>query len=189
MRVFAQIVGLVLVLLLLGARTASMVGWEDMRFPFGRERQGATLKPDYDTTNLGLLFPQNDPTEIVYITDQFSHSVKLGHEVRPHLHYFQDEPDHPIFKMDWRVYKNGATPGGFNTITAAAWRHTYTAGVILQKVTFPAWDLSAIDTMSAFFDIKFYRDDNVVGGDVLVKGLDLHILTDSIGSADEFSKL
>jgi len=27
--------------------------WDDLRFPASRIRQGATQKPDFDTTNLG----------------------------------------------------------------------------------------------------------------------------------------
>ena len=57
--------------------------WKDATFPATRLRQGASLKPDFDTTNIGLLFPQNDATEIVYINHQLNHDYKLGSNIRP----------------------------------------------------------------------------------------------------------
>ncbi len=47
--------------------------WTDLRFAGGRDKQGNTQKPDYDYTNLGLLFPQNDATEIAYLIAQAPH--------------------------------------------------------------------------------------------------------------------
>lgn len=44
--------------------------YEDLRMPFTQAKQGATLKPDFDYTNVGLLFPQNDATEIAYFIAQ-----------------------------------------------------------------------------------------------------------------------
>lgn len=37
--------------------------WDDLRFPFTPDKQVANTKPDFDYTNLGLLFPRNDATE------------------------------------------------------------------------------------------------------------------------------
>lgn len=55
-----------------GLDTGQLAGtrWTDESFPATRQRQGATQKPDFDYTNMGLLFPQNDTDEIVYIIDQ-----------------------------------------------------------------------------------------------------------------------
>jgi hypothetical protein len=38
-------------------------------------------------------------------------------------------------------------------------------------------------------DIKLYRDDNVVTGDVLLKEFDIHYQIDGLGSVQEFVKL
>ena len=163
------------------------VVWEDLRFPATRIRQGATQKPDFDTTNMGLLFPQNDVTEIAYIIGLTSHKMKVSSGLFPHIHFVQDSADEPIFKIDYRWYKNGADPtGGFTTITSSTFIFTYTAGTIAQIVTFPEIDGSAIDTIANIIEIKLYRDDNVVTGNVLVKEFDMHYEIDTIGSRTEF---
>ena len=172
-------------LLLVGSATA----WEDLRFPATAIRQGATTKPDFDTTNLGLLFPQNDNAEIAYIIAQLHHSYKLESNIHPHIHYVQDEEEEPVFKIDYRWYKNGADPtGGFTTITANTFIFTYTSGSIMQKISFPTISGSGIDTVSSILDIKLYRDDNVVTGDILVKEFDVHYEIDTFGSKTEFTK-
>lgn len=171
------------------ARNTNELRWEDLRFPSSRIRQGASQKPDFDTTNVGLLFPQNDNTEIAYINAQIPHAYKLESELRPHLHYVQDEAEEPVFKIDYRWYKNGSDPtGSFTTLTASSFAFSYTSGSILQIVSFPAISGSGIDTVSSMLDIKLYRDDNVVSGDVLLKEFDMHYQIDDRGSQDELTK-
>ncbi|MCK5639920.1 MAG: hypothetical protein KAJ19_03955 [Gammaproteobacteria bacterium] len=164
-------------------------GWDDLRFPATLIRQGATTKPDFDTTNLGLLFPQDDPTEIAYIIAQMPHAMKQGTALHPHVHYVQDEVEEPVFKMDYRIYDIGADPTvGFITIEAVYFTETYVNGSIHQLLEFPEISTSAIIGVSAIMDIKLYRDDNVVAGDVLVKEFDFHYQLDSPGSGREDQK-
>ncbi len=164
-------------------------GWEALRFPLTREKQGQAQKPDYDFVSMGLLFPQNDPTEIIYLTTQMSHKWQLESGIRPHMHYVQDEAEEPIWKLDYRWYLNGADPtGGFTTITATTFAYIYTAGSILQIVSWPEIDGTGINTLSSIIDLKVYRDDNIVAGDVLGKEFDIHYIHDSIGSVEEFLK-
>lgn len=163
--------------------------FEDMRFNATRIRQGATAKPDFDTTNLGLLYPQNDDTEIGYISDQMPHAWKIGTSIYPHIHYWQDEAQETVFKLDYRFADNGTDPSGsFTTIAASNFVFTYTSGTILQIIAFPSIDLSAFSGLSLWFDFKLYRDDNIVTGDVLLKGFDFHYEIDRPGSRDEFTK-
>lgn len=163
--------------------------WDDLRFPATRIRQGATQKPDFDTTNLGLIFPQDDDTEIAYIIAQMPHAWKLESALKPHIHYVQDEAQEPVFKIDYRWYKNGEDPtGSFTTITSNHFVFTYSSGSILQIVSFPEIDATGIDTVSSILDIKLYRDDNIVSGDVLVKEFDIHYQIDSDGSRLEYAK-
>lgn len=177
-------------LLRVGTTDGASAGlWDDMRFPATRIRQGATSKPDFDTTNLGLLFPQNDATEIAYITLQWPHRMLLGSDISPHIHFVQDSATVPTFKMDYRWYENGGDPTGiFTTIATTATVFTYTSGSILQIATFPDIAGSSIDSVSSMMDIKLYRDDNDYVGDILVKEFDIHFLSDGIGSPTEFSK-
>lgn len=163
--------------------------WDDLRAPASTIRQGASLKPDYDTTENGLLFPQNDATEIAYIVMQFPHNRKNGSDISPHIHFIQSSSDVPIFKIDYRWYKNGDTvPAIWTTLSTSGVVFTYTSGSILQISSFPDIDGSGIDTVSSILDIKLYRDDNVVTGDVLLKEFDVHYQIDQMGSRQEFIK-
>lgn len=163
---------------------------EDFRVPFTRDKQGQTSLPDFDFTNLGLLFPKNDDSEIVYLINQFPHGWKIGTPIHPHIHYIQDEATIPTFKMDYKLYNNGDTvPATWTTIaTTGTGQFNYVSGSMLQILSFPDIDCSSITGVSAFLDVKFYRDDNVVSGDVLVKEWDFHYLRDSVGSREEYKK-
>jgi hypothetical protein len=169
----------------------SSIVWDDLRFPFTRDKQGQNTLPDFDFTNLGLLFPQNDTSEIVYIIGQFPHTRKNGSNIRPHIHFVQTSASQPVFKMDYRWYKNGEDPTvAFTTVTFNSFAFTYPgSGSILQIVSCPEIDGSLIDSVSSVLDIKIYRDDNVVSGDILTKEFDIHYQIDILGgSRQEFIK-
>jgi len=163
--------------------------WEDLRFPFTTLRQGATTKPDFDATNVGLLFPRNDTGEVVYINAQMPHAYKLETALHPHIHFVQSSATTPVFKMDYRWYKNNGDPTvDFTTLTASDFIYSYTSGDILQMVSFPSIDGSGINDVSSMLDIKIYRDDNNAIGDVLTKEFDIHYEIDRVGSRQEFAK-
>lgn len=163
--------------------------WTDLRFAGGRDKQGQTQKPDYDYTNLGLLFPQNDATEIAYMIAQAPHEMLVGGDFKPHVHFVQSTALQPVFKMDYRWYENDGDPTiGFTTITAVTFAFTWTAGSILQIAAFPAIDGSGITSVSSMMDIKLYRDDNNAIGDVLTKEFDMHYELDGWGSRQEYVK-
>jgi len=164
------------------------VTWDDLRFPATTIRQGATNKPEFDTDDVGLLFPNNDTAEIAYMNVQIPHKWKLESDLEPHIHYIQNVAEDPIFKMDYRWYKNGQPSGEFSTITASGKLFTYTGDTILQIMEFPTISGAGIDTVSSMMDIKLYRDDAAVTGTVLMKEFDIHYMIDSFGSEQEFSK-
>jgi hypothetical protein len=161
--------------------------WEDMRFPATRTKKGSNAKPDFDYTELGDLFPNNDTSEIIYISDQMPHAWTQAGEVRPHLHYVQTGADLPVFKLAYRFYNNGAEVPAFATITSTTGVFTYTSGSMLQILLFPSISMGDLGT-SAWFDMKLWRDDAVVAGDVLVKGFDFHYPQDAFGSRAEYVK-
>lgn len=161
--------------------------WEDMRFPATRTRRGSNDKPDFDFTNIGLLFPQNDAAEKIYISDQMSHMWKQGTLVKPHIHYIQTGAAVPTFKLAQRFYDNGGPVPDFTTITTTTAVFTYTTGTIMQILLFPDIELTDLGT-SAWFDMILYREDNTVTGDVLYKGFDFHYQLDSLGSREEYVK-
>ena len=156
--------------------------WDDLRFPVTASKLGINDKPDTDYTNFGLLFPQNDTTEYIIIIAQLPHSYKLGTSLHPHVHFIQSAATVPVFKISYRWTNNGGTVGNFTTVSIASLRHTYTSGSILQAADFPEIVAPVDVNLSSMLDIKLYREDNVVTGDVLVKEFDLHYQVDSFGS-------
>ena len=163
--------------------------WDDLRFPATRLRRGALQKPDFDFDNIGLLFPQNDPSEIVYINTQLPHKYAFGTDLHPHIHFVQVSSDLPVFKIDYRWYENGGDPSvDFTTIESDGAAFDYTSGSMLQVCSFPMIDGANINSLSSMLDIKLYRDDNVVTGDVLVKEFDIHWQSDAAGSTREYAK-
>ena len=166
--------------------------WDDFAVPLTPGRQGALSKPDYDYTELGLLFPQDDAAEIANMIFQMSHSKLMDSALHFHAHYIQSVTEQPTFKIDYRFYNNGeAVSGGWTTISTAdgdKGLFDWSSGDILQIATFPAIAAPSSETVSANLDVKLYRDDNDVTGDVLAKYIDFHFQVDSFGSSEEYSK-
>lgn len=168
------------------------ITWDDLSVSLTRDKQGQSSKPDYDFTENGLLFPQNDPAEIVYLVIQMKHAKVLGTGLMPHVHYIQDEVPQPTWKIDYRWYNNGAAvPGSWTTISTADGNKgvfDYTSGAIMQIGAFVEVLPPASEDVSSNFDLRLYRDDNDVTGDVLAKFIDLHYQIDSLGSDAEYVK-
>ena len=163
--------------------------WDDIRFALQLQRQGATGKPDFDYTNMGLLFPQNDATEIVYILGQMPHDWQIGTSIGSHIHWVQTGASFPVWTLEYRIYDSGGNPtGGFTTITTNTGVFSYVSGSLAQVSNFAAIDMSGITGISALLEFKLYRNDNVVTGDVLGKEFDIHYQKDSIGSISELVK-
>lgn len=169
--------------------------WDDFAVSASRARQGVAQKPDFDFTNLGLLFPQNDAAEIVYIIAQNSHAKLMNSDISYHVHYIQSVATQPTFCLDYKYYKNGAVvPVGFTTICTSdvggdKGLFTYPgSGSILQIGELPAITPPADETVSSNLDVKFYRNDNDVAGDVLVKYIDFHYQINTSGSRQEYTK-
>lgn len=166
--------------------------WDDYLGSLNRDRQGAAQKPDYSYTELGLLFPQNDATEIAYLVFQMSHSKLLDSLIHLHIHYFQEEATQPTFKVDYRIYNNGAVPpGSWTTISTAdntKGIFAYPGGTILQIAEFPLITPPIPEGVSVNLDVQLYRDDDDVTGDVLGKYVDFHYQRDSLGSDEEYTK-
>lgn len=165
--------------------------WTDKSFSATASRLGVLSKPDYDFTNLGLLFPQNDPSEKIYVNDQMDHRKLIGSALRLHVHFVQTSALLPIFKVDYRYHNNGVAIPGFTTLDTSLETPAFTypgSGSIIQIIPFPEIPAPAGEDVSANLDMIFYRDDNVVSGDVLMKFLDYHFQMDSDGSRQEFVK-
>ena len=164
--------------------------WEDLRFPASRIRQGATQKPDFDVTDLGLLYPADDSTEIAYLIAQLPHSWKHATSIEPHIHWIQTNSDTVDFRIKYRAYDIGdAVPGSWIYVAVNnSELITYTSGTIHQIAEFPMIDMTGL-IGSSLIDIQLYRIDDggagAVTGDVLMKEFDFHYEIDKPGSDNE----
>jgi hypothetical protein len=163
--------------------------WDDLRAPFTQVRQGALLKPDFDETNVGLLFPQNDPTEIAFIIMQLPHDYKQGTNIKPHVHWQQSAATAVTWKMDYKLFDpEELIPASFTTLTTSTGVFTYTSGNLHQISSFGEIDCSGVSGVSSVLLVKVYRDDNTTTGDVLGFEFDVHYQRDTMGSRQEFIK-
>ena len=157
---------------------------------------------DFDYFDLAVGFQTN----AVYDTDplgipfQIDHNFALGSVIRPHLHWIQKEDNVPNWMIEYRIYDNGITIP--STYTKAKWTEnvfTYNnGGNFMNIVKFPEIDASSIIGVSAFCDIRLFRDtandSGLFSGNdpysqrALCKYLDCHIPIDSGGSRLEYVK-
>jgi len=166
----------------------SIPRFNDIVFELTPTRQGSNTKPDYDFTNVGLLFPQNLTTEIAYITVQLPHSWLVGSTIYPHIHVVQSADQQAVFKMDYKWYNIGDTvPATWTTYTMGTYAETYTSGSISQILHGIGIDGTG-KTISSILKIKLYRDDNVYTGDILADQFDIHIQVDGFGSQEQYIK-
>jgi hypothetical protein len=163
--------------------------FDDLTFDLTSGKQGALDKPDFNYTEGGYAFPQNDTDEILYLTKQMPHNWKEGSTVEPHLHFRQTSSSWPVFKIDYRWYNVGdVIPAGWTTLTFDTPIVSYVTGTIHQIADSSGTVSGVGKTVSSMFQVKLYRDDNVVTGDVVALQFDLHYEIDSLGSRDEYVK-
>lgn len=149
---------------------------DDMRFSATQLKQGATTKPDFDFTNIGLLFPQNDATEAIYIVAQMPHDRVADSDIVPHVHVRLAGAGQPVFKIDYKWYNKSAVtiPASFTTYTMNVNSATWSTGTISNTI-YGASAISGVGkTSSSIMIIKLYRDDNVYSGDILLDEFDIH---------------
>jgi hypothetical protein len=161
----------------LGLTTLSYYsGLEDLRFPVTVLSQPASGRPDFDATNIGLLFPQNDTGEVVYLIAQMPHDRIPDSPIEPHVHCRLTGAGQPVMKIDYKWYnpEGEAIPATFTTYTMNANTATWSSGTISNMI----YGESAIDgtgkNASSIMIMKLYRDDNVYSGDLLVDEFDIH---------------
>lgn len=169
--------------------SGSATVWDDLVFPLTQTKQGANLKPDFDETNVGYLFPRNDTTEILYLIGQIPHGYKLGSNIYPHIHWRQSAVENPVFKIDYKWFNIGdPIPAAFSTYVMNEKKLPYTSGSIHQisSGSIPI-DGTGME-ISSVLVMKLYRDDNVYVGDVLAFQFDIHVEKSHIGSRTEYSQ-
>lgn len=162
--------------------------WDDLRFSFTQTKRGSLSKPDFDFDNIGLLFPQNDATEIVYVIGQMPHTRKLNTVIIPHVHWRQSAATNVNWVFEYKICNNGEPiPAAFTKLESTHKVFDYTEGNIIQITSFGEIDGADI-ALSSVLLMKVYRDDNTTTGDVLGFEMDIHYIVDSQGSREFFRK-
>jgi hypothetical protein len=174
--------------------TLSTPRWEDLRFPATESPKKGTDDVSEDAVNNGTIFATtattNETDDHTYDTTQIPHSWVEASSIVPHVHFMQDNADQT--NLWWFRYKwinNGETnPSAWIVIGPATNCLTYSAGTMLQIANFPQVSGSG-KTVSSIYDWKLYRAGTVGTGNILLKELDIHYLTDTPGgSANELTK-
>lgn len=169
-------------------------GYDDFSFSLSQSKQGSNLKPDYSETENGYAFPQNDTDEVLYMHQISPHRMMINRDAmwHPHLHFWQDEAEVPVFEYRYRVVGAGeAVPNFSDWIASGALVFPYVSGKIHQIVEFPVLNSFTIGHTSpaVSVDLQLRRNDNVVTGDVIAKNFDFHCPFDApLGSGQEFLK-
>ena len=88
-------------------------------------QQGANSKPDFDYTNMGLIFPANDNTHIAYFICQLPHLYKEGTPIYPHVHWAQTSTFAATFLMDYRVTFSRSKVTADSPLEVPFGRHTF----------------------------------------------------------------
>lgn len=162
--------------------------FDDLVFELHSSRKGATEKPDFDYTNLGYLFPQNDTTEYIDFIIQMPHKWKQGSTIFPHIHCVQSANQQAVFKLDYKWYNLGSTVPAPSTYTMDTYLIGYTSGSIGQLIHGGTGISGAGKTFSSILKARLYRNDNAYTGDILVDQFDIHYEIDSFGTSSEYSK-
>lgn len=162
--------------------------WNDLQVPLVTAKLGATSKPDFDYTNIGYLFPQNDATEKLYIIAQLPHTYKEGSNICAHLHWDMNATQIPVWKLNYTWYNNGQNgTRTWTTLTTNSTTFTYTSGRVEQISNWTCITGTNMN-ISSIFKAVLWREDNLVTGDVLADSFDIHYEQDTLGSASEYNK-
>lgn len=141
-----------------------------LRVPLTATQVGKDVAPDFDSANVGFLFPENDNSERCYMVLKLPEDYEAGTHLYPYVTWRQSAAD----SVGWKIRYGWAEEGevysaSFSNITI---EELETAGAypgsgdFVQKSKFPFID----GTGKEYGDIiivHLYRDDNVTAGDVL----------------------
>lgn len=165
--------------------------FDDLLVEMKESLKGSNTKPDWDTTNYGFLFPQNDTSEYLIFNLQLPHRWKAGSTVYPHVHFYQSQNVTPTFKLDYRWVNIGDAVPSFTTgytMNTIVGSQTWTTGMLHRIVGNTTGISGSGKIISSMLQIKLYRDDNSYSGDCLVVSFDVHVELDGLGSSSEYTK-
>jgi hypothetical protein len=165
--------------------------YEDINFVMHKGLQDSGSKPDYDYTNVGLLF---DPaaTESVFITTKMPHSYAEGTNILPQVHWIQTASGVVVWQLQYKwTNRNDLVAGAFTTITASTTDYSWTSGSLHQITKFAALSGTG-KTVGSFLQMILSRlggdgSDNYAP-DALTIQFSLRIQLDAMGTRQEYTK-
>ena len=180
--------------------------WDDLRFPLaGARLDTASGRLDYNYFNGGVDFASNAryPEEPISMVAQMSHMYKTDSELRPHIHWYQNQDETPNWLLAYKILTNGDTHA-FDTdysnhtfIVSTGDVFTYVSGTLLQISNFTPFTPSGFGT-SGIIHFALFRDTANVStlfsgvdsytGTATNLEFDIHFQKDTLGSRQEFIK-
>ena len=164
--------------------------WDDLRFPPSRGMVNpVTAKPDFSTTNIGLLL---DPSseEPIYIVAQLPHGYKAGTNIKPHVHWQATSTNTSSFSMRMQYVwynANEAMPAWSNVYST----HTPSGTAWVSQVS----GLGELDGTnkkeSSIVKMVVTRDatnasTDIYPNDILLDEMDIHYQIEKLGSGPEY---
>jgi hypothetical protein len=165
--------------------------YEDINFVMHKGLQDSGSKPDYDYTNVGLLF-DSAATESVFVTTKMPHSWAEGTNIIPQVHWVQGASGVVVWQLQYKwTNRNELVAGAFTTITASTTDYTWSAGNLHQITKFAALSGTG-KTVGSFLQIILSRlggdGSDSYAGDALTIQFSLRIQLDAIGTRQEYIK-
>jgi len=169
--------------------------WDDLRFPAqGIDVSGPIGPPTVSSEDGSLLFAAGADDQIAIIA-QMPHSWKEGSVIMPHVHLSKSTSaaGTVAWKCEYAMANPGGTFGAFQTLATATGvvDGTPDGNTADQHLitTFGELDMTGM-RISCIIKFKITRDvsEDTYAADAKLLEFDLHYLTDSFGSIQEFTK-
>lgn len=130
---------------------------------------------------------------------QIRHRWQAGSSVYPHIHFEQSQNQIPNFLIRYRWQRNlAAKTTAWSDYKCNTLATPYTSGTLNNIVYGAAITAPAGYNISDILEFRIFRDNANTSGvfsgadpfttDVLVTGIDIHIIEDTLGSRTEYSK-
>lgn len=179
--------------------------WDEIASPaIGRNIDTSTGRIDFNYDELTVDFASNAryPDEPIANIIQSLHSRVEGSDIRPHIHWMQNQSAQPNILVEYRFINNGESPTAWTPLVLDSGKNIYVypgSGTILQITEFnlPPGHGSTLG-LSGTFEYRMFRDtsnasglfsgSDTYSGDWSVKYLDTHLEIDQDGSREEFTK-
>ena len=165
--------------------------YDPIVIPASQMKQDATDKPDFDYTNVGLVF---DPglDEAVNIVVEMPHSWFEGSSIVPKGRWVQSSAGNVVWQIEYKWTNRGAiAASGFTTVSASTAQYSWSSGDLNNTTAFAAIAGTAM-TVGSTLQIILTRlganGSDTYATDALLTQLDIMIQHDGKGTRQEYTK-